>query len=107
MATAVEIGTLIDRDPKIRGGRPKIAGTGITVRRIVGWRKAGMAPEEIAAQYPHVNLSQVYAALAYYHANTDEIEADIAEEEAVTERWEKEAGASSSSEKNSAGWCGS
>jgi uncharacterized protein (DUF433 family) len=37
MPSAVEIGTLIDREPEIRGGCPKIAGTGLTVRRIVGW----------------------------------------------------------------------
>jgi hypothetical protein len=30
----------------------------------------------------HLNLAQVYAALAYYHANRDEIETDLAEEEA-------------------------
>jgi uncharacterized protein (DUF433 family) len=34
---AVEIGTLLDRDPTIRGGRPKIAGTEVTVMHIVGW----------------------------------------------------------------------
>jgi len=39
MAVVVEIGTLFERDPGIRGGRPKIAGTGVTVRRIVGWYK--------------------------------------------------------------------
>jgi len=81
MASGVEIGTLIDRDPAIRGGRPKIAGTGLTVRRIVGWYKMGMTPEEIALEYPHLNLAQVHAALAYYHANQQEIEADIAQEE--------------------------
>ena len=81
MASVVEIGTLIDRDPAIRGGRPKIAGTGLTVRRLVGWYKMGMAPEEIALEYPHLTLAQVHAALAYYHANREEIEADIAQEE--------------------------
>jgi len=35
MAMVIEIGTLIDRDPGVRGGRPKIAGTGVTVNRIV------------------------------------------------------------------------
>ncbi len=89
MPSAVEIGTLIDREPGIRGGRPKIAGTGLTVRRIVGWYKAGMSPEEIALEYPHLSLAQVHAALAYYHANRDEIETDIAEEERLTEDWQR------------------
>ena len=90
MASAVEIGTLIDRDPGIRGGRPKIAGTGLTVRRIVGWYKTGMSPDEIALEYPHLTLAQVHAALAYYHANREEIEADIAEEEAASAHWERQ-----------------
>jgi len=81
MATSVEIGTLIDSDPAIRGGRPKIARTGLTVSRIVGWYKMGMSPDEIALEYPHINLAQVHAALAYYHANRAEIEADIALEQ--------------------------
>jgi uncharacterized protein (DUF433 family) len=77
MAAAVEIGTLIDRDPRVRGGRPRIAGTGVTVMRIVGWYQLGRSPEEIAAGYPHISLAQVHAALAYYHANREEIDADI------------------------------
>ena len=35
--TTIEIGTLIDRSPEIRGGRPTIAGTAVTVRRLVSW----------------------------------------------------------------------
>jgi uncharacterized protein (DUF433 family) len=88
MASGVEIGTLIDRDPGIRGGRPKIAGTGLTVRRIVGWYKMGMSPEEIALEYSHLTLAQIHAALAYYHANREEIEADIAEEDEASVHWE-------------------
>jgi uncharacterized protein (DUF433 family) len=84
--TVVEIGGLIDRDPAIRGGRPKIAGTGITVMRITGSYKQGMSPEEIAAQYGHITLAQVHAALAYYHANPEEIEADLGAEDVF---WEK------------------
>jgi len=93
MAPVVEIGTLIDRDPKVRGGRPKIAGTGLTVSRIAGWYKMGMTPEEIALEYPHLTLAHVHAALAYYHLNRDEIEADIAQEEAAALHWEQELGA--------------
>ena len=90
MASGVEIGTLIDRDPAIRGGRPKIAGTGLTVQRIVGWYKMGMTPEEIALEYPHLTLAQVHAALAYYHANREEIEGYISQEEAAAGHWERQ-----------------
>jgi uncharacterized protein (DUF433 family) len=90
MASGIEIVTLIDRDPAIRAGRPKIAGTGLTVRRIVDWYKMGMTPEEIALEYPHLTLAQVHAALAYYHANREEIEADIAQEEVAAAHWERQ-----------------
>ncbi len=61
----------------MRGGRPRIAGTGVTVQRIVGWYKLGLTADEIADKFGHLSLAQVYAALAYYHANTEEIEAAI------------------------------
>jgi uncharacterized protein (DUF433 family) len=88
--TFVDIGTLITRTPDVRGGRPRVAGTGVTVRRIVGWYKLGLSPEEIASRIGHLTLAQVHAALAYYHANQDEIEADIAAEEAEADRLEQE-----------------
>jgi uncharacterized protein (DUF433 family) len=86
MATLTDIGTLIAQTPGICGGRPRIAGTGVSVRRIAGWYKMGFSPEEIADQYGHLNLAQVHAALAYYHANRDEVEAELAEEEAEYDR---------------------
>jgi uncharacterized protein (DUF433 family) len=90
MKVAVDIGTLIVRTANICGGRPRIAGTGVSVRRIVGWYKLGLSPEEIADEYGHLNLAQVHAALAYYHANRDEIEADLSAEEAEAERLERQ-----------------
>ena len=92
MASVVEIGSLTDRDPKVRGGRPKVAGTGLTVSRIAGWYKTGMNPEEIALEDPHLTLAQVHAAVAYYHSNRDEVEADIAQEEAGARHWERQLG---------------
>jgi uncharacterized protein (DUF433 family) len=85
MSTIVDIGTLIERSSEIRKGRPCVAGTGVTVRRIAGWYNLGLTPEEIAAKIEHLNLAQIHAALAYYHANRSEIDTDIANEEAVTE----------------------
>ena len=90
MATGIDIGTLIVRTPEVRGGRPRVAGTGIAVRRIVGWYKLGLSPEEIADRISHLSLAQVHAALAYYHANREEIEADIAAEEIEAGRLERE-----------------
>ena len=90
VTTAIDIGTLIIQTPDIRGGRPRIAGTGVTVQRIVGWYKLGLTPEEIADRIGHLTLAQVHAALAYYHANRDQIEADIATDGAEADRLERE-----------------
>ena len=92
MTTATDIGTLITRSPEIRGGRPIIAGTGLTVRRIVCWYKLGLTPEEILNRigHPTLTLAQVYAALTYYHANREEMETDIAAEEADAKMFEQQ-----------------
>jgi uncharacterized protein (DUF433 family) len=88
IAIITDIGTFITRSPEIRGGRPHITGTGMTVRRIVGWYKLGLTPEEILNRigHPILTLAHIHAALAYYHANRNEIEADIAIEEAEVQQ---------------------
>ena len=90
VANQVEIGALISRIPGIKSGTPHIAGTGVTVRTIVRYYKLGMSPEEIAAEYPHLSLAQVYGALAYYHANRVDMDAHMAAEEAASDRIEQE-----------------
>lgn len=90
MTTAtVDIGTFITQSDDIRGGRPRIAGTGVTVQRVVGWYKLGLTPEEIAERIGHLSLAQVHAALTYYHANQDEIEAAIAADAAAGDAAER------------------
>ena len=86
---AVDIGTLITRTLEIRGGRPRMAGTGVTVQRIVGWYKLGLSPEEITTEIGHLSLAQVHAALAYYHANREEIEAALEADEREAEAFGK------------------
>lgn len=81
-----DIGRLLDSDPSVHHNRPKIAGTGVTVKRIAGWYKLGNSPEEIVRKIPHLTLSQVFAALTYYQAYRDEIEQDLADEISTYER---------------------
>src|SRR5258705_9286456 len=77
MAAVTEIGSLISRRPDIRGGRPCVAGTGVSVRRIAQWHDMGLIPEEIARKFGHLSLAQVHAALTYYHTNQVEIDTDL------------------------------
>jgi uncharacterized protein (DUF433 family) len=51
MATATGIGNLISQRPDIRGGRPCIAVTGVSVRRIAQWHNLGQIPEEIVETF--------------------------------------------------------
>jgi uncharacterized protein (DUF433 family) len=92
MDRVIDIGTLIESTPDIRGGRPCIAGTGVSVRRVVQWYKKGQSPEEIADRIGHLSLAQVYAALAYYHANREAVETDLEEEAAAAEKLAKQHG---------------
>jgi uncharacterized protein (DUF433 family) len=72
---------LIVRTPGIVGGRPRIDGTRIPVATIAQDIAHGYSPEHIVAEfYEHLNLMQVYAAMAFYYANRGEIDADIAAE---------------------------
>ena len=80
---SVTLDALLARSPEICGGRIRIEGTRITVHRIASLYKQGQSPEEIAETYPHLSLSQVYAALAYYHANRAEIESALAAADAL------------------------
>ena len=84
------IGSFIVRTPKLKRGRPRIAGTGLTVHRIAIWYNLGHTPEEIAHQYQHLSPAQVYAALAYYHANRDEIDAEIEADRMEADKIEEE-----------------
>jgi uncharacterized protein (DUF433 family) len=90
MGSVTEIGSLISRRPEIRGGRPCIAGNGVSVRRVAQWHNMGYTPEEIANNFGHLSLAQVHAALAYYYANKAEIDADLETEEHFTEELERQ-----------------
>jgi len=80
-AALVDIGRFIESTPDIRNGRPCLAGTGVTVHRVVQWYKLGLSPEEIADRIGHLSLAQVHAALAFYHANREQLEKELADEQ--------------------------
>lgn len=90
MPAVTEIGSVISRRPEIRGGRPCIAGTGVSVRRIAQWHNMGLIPEEIVGKLRHLSLAQVHAALAYYFANKAEIDADLEAEDREAEALEQQ-----------------
>jgi len=90
MATVTEIGSLISRRPNVRGGRPCVAGTGVSVRRIAQWHNMGLIPEEIARKVGHLSLAQVHAALAWYRANQVEIDTDLQTEAREAEALERQ-----------------
>ena len=72
----------IEITPDVCGGKPRIAGHRIKVQDIVIWHeKLGMSPDEIVSNYPSINLSDVYAALAYYHDHLEDIRQHIKEDE--------------------------
>lgn len=68
----------IETTPEICGGKPRIAGSRITVQNIALWHERGaMSADEIVATYPQLGLADVYAALAYYWDHRDEIRAQM------------------------------
>ena len=85
----VDIGQMIVMTPDIRRGRPRIAGTGVTVQSIVGLFKLGLSPEEIADEFGHLSLAQVYAGLTHYHANREQLEAAIVADQLESEMLEQ------------------
>ena len=77
----------IASDPKIRSGRPVIAGTGITVMTLVLAHTTGdKFPPEVIAEHYHLTLGQVHAALAYYYLHQAEMEEQLSKEMEETER---------------------
>jgi uncharacterized protein (DUF433 family) len=71
--------------PDVRGGRPHIAGTRITVADIVVMHlRLGQSLEEIAGRYD-LDLADTYAAMTYYYDHRSEIDGSIEADEAFAE----------------------
>src|SRR5437868_14679864 len=55
-------------------GVVRVAKTRVTLDTVIAAFKEGETPEEIAQQYPSLNLADVYAVIAYYLRQQAEVE---------------------------------
>jgi uncharacterized protein (DUF433 family) len=97
-ATADSVPSLADfivKTPGVCSGQPRIAGTRIKVKHVYTWvERMGMTPAQVVAEYPHLTMAQVHAALAYYWSHPDEIHQDIANEAKLVAALQAQAGPS-------------
>jgi uncharacterized protein (DUF433 family) len=90
----------IVKTPGTCSGQPRIAGTRIKVKHVYTWvEQMGMTPAQVVAEYPHLTMAQVYAALAYYWSHQDEIQQDIDNEAKLVAELKAQAGPSRLQEK--------
>lgn len=79
---------------------PIITGTTMKVVELITSVKAyDWSPKELHDNYPHLTMSQIHSALAYYWDHKEEIDADMERREQYAERLQKEAGESPLSKK--------
>ncbi len=94
------LGEFIVSTPDTCGGEPRIAGTRIKVRHVVGWVEvAGGSVAYVIEQFPHLTRAGIHAALAYYWAHKDEIDAADADEDRYVAELKAAAGPSLVSQK--------
>lgn len=67
-------------DPNMCFGKPRIAGTRLTVKDVIAHHRfQGMSAEEIADDWS-VSLAAVYAAFAYYYDHKNEIDKSFSDD---------------------------
>src|SRR4030042_6655405 len=76
-------------------GHARIRGTGVKVRMLAEEHlTTGADAMELGRGHPHLTLSQIYSALAYYYDHTEEFAREIEELRAFTEKMRDEQGES-------------
>ncbi len=80
----------IESTPDIRGGKPRLSGTRVTVSDIVVMHlKMGQSVPEIAGEYD-LSLTAVYAALTYYYDNKKKIDLQLMKDETFTAAFQQQ-----------------
>ncbi len=76
--------------PGVRGGKPHLSGTRITVDDVVVMHlRLGLSLPEIAGKYD-LSPAAVHAAMAYYYDHREEIERAIAADRAYAEAFQRD-----------------
>lgn len=79
----------LETTPGVRGGKPRLAGTRITVADVALMHlRLGQDLAEIAGQYD-LPLAAVHAAMAYYYDHQQEIDRSIEEDLAFAEAFRR------------------
>ena len=74
---------------------PYIDGTSMKIVELVTSIHAyGWSPEELHFQYPHLSMSQIYSALAYYWEHKEEIDTEVKRRFEYAEKLRLDAGES-------------
>lgn len=59
----------------------RVAGTRVRLDTVVGALRLGATAEEVAPQYPALDLAAVYAVIAFYLRRRPEVDADLVAQE--------------------------
>lgn len=79
----------IEITPEVRGGKPRIVGTRITVADIVLMHlRLGQSLEEIASKYD-LSLAATYAAIAYYYDHRATVDKSIEQDVTYAEAFRR------------------
>jgi uncharacterized protein (DUF433 family) len=76
-------------------GEAKLVGSRIKVKHLAAIKQShGYTAEQIQQEvYPHLNLAQIHAALAYYYDHQSEIDNSLRSDDAAHEQaWQKQQG---------------
>jgi uncharacterized protein (DUF433 family) len=66
-------------------GVARVGGTRVTLDTVIAAFSDGATAEEIAQQYPSLNLADVYYVIGYYLRRPSEVEAHLRQRKALTE----------------------
>jgi uncharacterized protein (DUF433 family) len=79
----------IEITPGVRSGKPRIAGTRISVADVaIMYLRMGQSLEEIAGKY-QLPLAGVYAAIAFYYDHKELIDRQIQDDQAFVEAFQR------------------